>query len=494
MSTLYPESQSDYSSYQAAMNEEFDRILKNCKDHFSLICSLANADFDDHAFIAANSGRILPHPGKPHSIRCIALYHSSVSQDGVGRVLSILSGVLAGRYKVILITDEGAEPDHFEIPPTVMRASIPSFNDCTGYYERRGSALNHLITSEKIDAFIYATWDSEHLLWDMLCIKACDRHPAFFLHIHNFCAYIWRRHDDIVRNTWKPFSLADGVITMSEADHTYWHFVNPNTYMIPNPAEARIPGSKNSLHEGPHHILWIGRIAEQKQPLEMVRIMKQVVRFLPDTICHMAGDGSADQKAKLKAYIRECALGKNIILEGYREDTESLYRNADIFVSTSDHEAFPMTFMESASYGIPTVAYDLPWLEYFTIIDGWEVTDQYDAAKAAEIIVHLLSDGLEWEDRSNRIFDSFRKFQTCDIGEEWAKVFADYEKGTSPEYSADSEMIGLLLDQTVRFHSREVMQSRKMLEDVYRSASWRIGNTIVQPLHLIRSLLKKINN
>lgn len=466
-------------------------------DPFSLICALADQNFSNYKITTEYFQKIIPYRKDQHEIRNIALYHHKLRNGGIERVMSLLSELFTRpydgkQYHVIIVTEETPSHDDYPVPETVERVSIPSFSQCRNQYELRGQALLDLIDKYDIDVFISNVWLLTQINWDILTIKTSRKSPAYLIHTHNFCAALWKVQGNPVKATWDFYPLADGVITLSDADRIYWRNTNPHTYKIANPPELSKDQSKNQWKDGPHEILWVGRLSPEKQPFEMVKIMSHVVRSFPDVRCRILGGEYEFVSRPLEKCIRENGLQNNVILEGFHANVEPFYRNADIFVSTSEFEGFPMTFMESAAHGVPTVFYDLPWLEYKNIIKGYKCVEQLNAEGAAACIISLLSDRNKWEESSLQIYQSYQTFKAHDLRKGWENIFHDCQTSTKTLQNDAEQNFSIILRELVNSLYVPVETKQKELDAVYRSASWRIGQKVVGPLHKIKMLLQRM--
>ena len=161
-----------------------------------------------------------------------------------------------------------------------------------------------------------------------------------------------------------------------------------------------------------------------------------------------------------------------------------------------------MTFMEAASYGIPTVTYNIPWIEYYRIMDGWETVEQYDAEKAALYIAELLTNQEKWENSNRRLYESFQKYRQHNFSADWVRLFENYEKSIPTPQAEPNKDMQLILDNMVKFHSRAIKNlsksqeqnspvSQSEIDAIYNSASYKVGNIIIMPLHIIKTVIKK---
>jgi glycosyltransferase involved in cell wall biosynthesis len=102
-------------------------------------------------------------------------------------------------------------------------------------------------------------------------------------------------------------------------------------------------------------LVWIGRFAKEKQPLEFVKIIKRIAGKIP-VIGYMVGDGP--ELSSIKASISENDLNSIITLTGHieRADLGKIFAAADALVLTSSVEGMPLVILEALSCGIPIAA------------------------------------------------------------------------------------------------------------------------------------------
>lgn len=484
---------------------------------------------------------------KHHKIKNLALYYRNIVNGGAQRVVAYLTTMFADmengeKFNVVLLTDFEPNEEDYDLSPRVQRIVLPKYDSKTNYKER-GQKLLDIIDKYDIDAFICSMWNGGSFLWDMLCIKNSIKSPALFSHIHSYFGVPWYGKENKIEEIFNSYAYIDGLITLSDYDRDFWKYCNKNVYKILNPCTESVQHKKNKWNQGSKSILWVGRISEEKQPLEVVRIMKYVVEKQPNYVCRILGDGeNSNLKSKFEAMIDQEGLNNNIILEGFHKDVEPFYENSDVMISTSSIEGFPLSIMEAASYGLPTVIYDLPWLEYFKIIQGWEKVEQNAAKDAAEKILMLLSDKNKWIQKSESLYSSYNKYKEYDLQSQWLKVFEDYEKNISPELSINFQH-KITYQQIINNHSKLIskfnedvekknaeirgkndqirqkdnkikdlenklnkiqdtsrqnkqrgeiiLRKEHELSDVYNSESWRIGNFLITPFHWIKNIFKR---
>ena len=436
-------------------------------------------------------------------IKTIALYYHCIVNGGAERVVAELCTILSKKYKVILVTDEKKRDNEYYINPEVERFFLPSFKESIMNYKDRSRCLYELIETHKIDAFINSQWLHPGAFWDALCIKSHKNNVAYITHTHSFCGTLWQSSYNDIVEYWKYYQINDAIITLSTTDQIYWSHVNDDVYYIPNPCLDNKITEKVNYGKGQKHILWIGRISGEKQPGDVVEIANYLKPYNIDAVFHIVGDGEMSKVEKLQNKIKEYELEDCVKLEGFHINPDEFYKKGHILLSTSEYEGFPLVPFEAASYGIPTILYDLPWVEYFNIIEGWHKVPQKDCKAAAEVIAKLLNNEKLWEECSEKTYNSFMRYKEFDILSMWSNVFENIKNGTSPEINYNKDSNRILFDQIALFHARMIEKTRdeqasiekkknKEIKKIKKSKRYRLGNKIADLYITVRKKRKNI--
>ena len=469
---------------------------------------LARYAWDKRAQIAEalTGADFLKFEGRP--IKTIGLYYYRFRNGGTERVVTQLGSLLAElrdedgkpKYRVVLISDEAPNEEDYPTSPLVIREQLPPFWQSTAKnFAPRADKWQEIITRHRIDAVFYSQWMEPVLFWDLLSVKRAEGHPAFLVHVHNYCSVLYE-HTAMRMEEWlQTYSLADGIVTLSETDRRYWSRCNPRSVYIPNPCIVKASACKRATYG--KHILWLGRISSQKQPLEIPRIMREVCARDPEIVCHVVGADDVNLEKELMESIAAESLSRNVIMEGFHTDVTLWYESCSLFLMTSRWECFPLVLFEAASYGLPTVLYELPWLSYNELIDGAVTVPQLDAEAAAEAIVRLVNDPEEWQRRSDAIYNSALRYEETDITAYWTSLIESLEKGTLPDEPRFDRQTEILLDQIDAFHDkvvsgltqdrdREARNLEGELNSIKGSVSFRLGRAITWAPRKARGLVR----
>jgi glycosyltransferase involved in cell wall biosynthesis len=109
------------------------------------------------------------------------------------------------------------------------------------------------------------------------------------------------------------------------------------------------------------HILWVGRLSQQKGIDDLVRLIPVVTKKAADANVPIAwsifGDG------ELRPAIEALAEAEpTVTYYGHADQkyTASIYSRHQVFLSTSKWEGYPYTLIECQAFGLQAFAYDIP--------------------------------------------------------------------------------------------------------------------------------------
>jgi 1,2-diacylglycerol 3-alpha-glucosyltransferase len=141
-------------------------------------------------------------------------------------------------------------------------------------------------------------------------------------------------------------------------------------------------------------LLFIGRVAPEKNIPYLLNCFSKVVKKIPSTKLMIVGDGPSMRETKKK--IEDLGIKNNVILTGKiaYDDlvTSSIFKACDLFVSASVTENQPMTVLEAQINGLPCIGInirgmkDLIQNEY----NGY-LTEEKNPAEFSNRIIELLS-------------------------------------------------------------------------------------------------------
>ncbi|MET9065095.1 glycosyltransferase family 4 protein [Streptosporangium sandarakinum] len=109
----------------------------------------------------------------------------------------------------------------------------------------------------------------------------------------------------------------------------------------------------------PVHVVAVGRLAPRKQPVRLLRLLKEARAQVPgDTPMRatIVGDGPA--RGQMERYLRSNGMAGWVSLPGRydRDRIRELLATADVFVAPAPRESFGLAALEARAAGVPVVA------------------------------------------------------------------------------------------------------------------------------------------
>ena len=185
----------------------------------------------------------------------------------------------------------------------------------------------------------------------------------------------------------KGLKKASCLVTLTEGDAVEWRKIISRVEVIPDMAHLNT-GNISSLEN--KRIIFVGRFDNQKRPMEMIKIWKQVYPSCPDWHLDIYGEG--EQLQDIKDLVN--SLNMNIHIHLPTSQIFDAYRKSSILVSTSLFEPFGLVLPEAMSCGLPVVAYDCPYGPSMIITNGQNgyLVKSGDISSFADQLISLMND------------------------------------------------------------------------------------------------------
>ncbi|GAC1305534.1 MAG: glycosyltransferase [Vulcanimicrobiaceae bacterium] len=176
-------------------------------------------------------------------------------------------------------------------------------------------------------------------------------------------------------------------------------------------------------------IVSIGRLAEQKNPLGFLEIVRALRERLPQVRAVWVGDG--ELRAAMEARMAEFALEDCVTIAGWCDDVRPYIAAADAFVSASRYESFGYVTAEALAMGRPVVASAINGTIDIVTVDVHASLYPPEAYRAAaDATARLLLDptlAAEIASRGRR-----RVLETFSPANTQRELFATYEAALAP--------------------------------------------------------------
>lgn len=104
-------------------------------------------------------------------------------------------------------------------------------------------------------------------------------------------------------------------------------------------------------------VLVASRLEPEKNVALAIKSFREIVRAMPKTGLIIAGDGSLIES--LQALAKKLGIAEQVVFLGRRSDIFSLYKSADVLLSTSRYEGFGASIVEALAAGCAVVSTDV---------------------------------------------------------------------------------------------------------------------------------------
>lgn len=433
-------------------------------------------------------------PAKTENVKTIGIFYHRYFEGGVERVLSLLLPMyIQMGYRVVFFSDSVKPEREYPMPEDVIRVHTPSAITIPfGNYKKRAKCFADAIQEYNVDVMIYHAASCRLLLSDTMVIKSLGvpmiamKHEMFSQHMVVASSY--------PVDYMLYYQLLDKLLVLSEIEAKYCRCLGVNAEYMQNPID--------DFHPSPYvgdYIFWLGRFdSNQKQYLDAVEIFDKVVSSCPDAqMIMLGGEYDPGSKDRLLTEIKKRGLQKNLHVHEFTNDVENYYKNARVHLVTSAYEAFPMTFIESKSYGIPLVTYNMPYLQILQDGKGYIAVEQGDTDAAADALITLWQNRALCEQMSAAALESIAQFKDFDLQAAWKNVIDSVCMQTDNLNSYNDTMSAEEVEcvvSTMLFHYQKGLQFMQAKENDLAGALWSSQNALKKEKKKTKKLQTKVKS
>ena len=305
----------------------------------------------------------------------IAFLYSTLSANGIGRVITVTSEYLlkTGKYNIYFITNK-PYPREFPYDPSIKR--FIAYNNYT--------LLRNLSKYEKIDIVVLQN----------ICSKAVVKfHKSLGQKVicmfHGiFMSAMYGNHVTGYRN-WDEFDSCDSFIFIGPDDYYFYKKLGYNNSIFMPNLYTYDPREIKSSNLTNHNIVMLGRLNDWIKGVKFaIKAMEYIVKEVPDAVLYLVSSDSRVQYLKNLTYTMN--LTRNIIFKSGTFNLTQLFHNSSVHFYTSLSEAFPMALVEGKAHGMPVVGFEVPYsLPYQQGFIGVEL---FDVKGLARETIKLLKD------------------------------------------------------------------------------------------------------
>lgn len=364
---------------------------------------------------------------------------------GVERVITNLTDGLSKFFEVhILIHSDLVECD-YPLSPNVkflyLKNTSNSIDDIFIYINEHNIDLviaNSGILLKDLDI-------CKSLLSKKIKLIVCNHESYFYPHTRKmFYQSIVKRIDVL--------NEANAVTFPTPYSVRAYNCFNANGVLMPNLLSEDVNASYRKEYKKNRHILLVvGRWDDPNKHLDKVlEIFARVKKLKEDCEIYVVGKVIFDRKLNEKSsetineVLTRLSLRKDDIhFIGLSYDVKQFYMKADVFLLTSETEAFAMVLPEAGSNGLPSVIFSIPGLDGYIVKNGENgfICRQDDFDGAAEKIYNLLVDDNLYHQMSNNAIKLAGRFSKSILVDKWKNLI-------TAVIDEDNEKLKCAIDQT----------------------------------------------
>lgn len=401
-------------SYNTAISM-YEKIFKVFKKEEKTLIEFFNTNFlyeENSNFKFNNSNK-----------KKILFYNNIWIKGGIERVLTTIFKNLKKDYELFFVASEIDYENGFKIPNEVniikvgkeVKTNLPvailslcKLLKIDLYIGNQNLDINVLNTYKLLNENNIKTVASNHYSYYL---------PAELLYLQN----VLEIRDSCYKN-------ATAVVWTNSVSAKLHAIKQNNSYYIPNPNSFKV---SSKVTENNKNIICVGRFDDELKHIELT--LEAFRKALDkDKELKLIIVGKIDLKMKLhngksqtlKVLLDQLNIPKeNIEFVGETSTVEKYYKDASLLILTSQSEGFGMVITEAATFGIPTIAFNILGLRDIINngVDGYLI-NTYDVDEMADKIVEYFSDKEKMTMMKNNILRKAKDYEENVIIAEWKKL------------------------------------------------------------------------
>ena len=343
----------------------------------------------------------------------VAFVYHILHSNGVARVIALTADHLirTGRYNVYLITGKPLSKDY------KYDSRIKRF---VGHDNR--TIIQNLKETLNIKYFILNNQLTGSLI---KFIKSLNSKVIGIFH-GVYLSAIFHNNTNGYKS-WHKFGLYDSFITVAADDLYFYKKLGiKNAIFIPNLYTFE-PSQSPESNLTYNNIVMLGRAHDKiKGTIYAIKAMSYIVKEVPDANLILATSDSKYQN--LKNLAKEYNISNNVIFKVFPNISE-VFLNSSVLMFTSLCEAFPMAMNEGKAYGLPVVAFDIPFSPPYQ--SGVITVPHLNVEALANETIKLLKDYNYRKRKGEEAKLSLNRFSNEYTLHLWEKLFYSLDKGES---------------------------------------------------------------
>lgn len=178
-----------------------------------------------------------------------------------------------------------------------------------------------------------------------------------------------------------------------------------------------------------HTLLFAARLAFEKQQINVVKAMAEVIKVIPDAKAEFWGYANGDYGDKVKATINDLNLADHVLIKGYTPDIAPEMQRVGMAALTSTMEGFSLSLLEAQAYGLPQVVTDVKYGPKTLITDGvngFRVPNE-DITALANKIITIMQDSELQDTMSQAAYLNAKNYSAAKVWQQWQPLITAFD-------------------------------------------------------------------
>jgi GalNAc-alpha-(1->4)-GalNAc-alpha-(1->3)-diNAcBac-PP-undecaprenol alpha-1,4-N-acetyl-D-galactosaminyltransferase len=357
----------------------------------------------------------------------ITLFDSMIGSGGAERVLTTMANELVKKFDVSVVTFQSAPEDVFykinsgvNIRCLDLLKKSNSLVEATRENLRRIKVLRQEIKA--LDPDVIVSFLPENNILITLSCLGYKKPIILTEHTDPFGTKLGKAWNALRRLVYRQ---ADVIVVLTRSAKEYFEsrFSIP-VVVIPNPVSLPVEKEDEEILEIPApYIITIGRLVKNKRIEDIISAFSQIKNEYDDWSLVIVGDGPL--KEDLQEFARELGVDERVFFTGLVRSPGHLLKNAEMFVSASSTEVFPMAICEAMICKLPVVVREYNESVRDIIDDKINgiLVDDYSQGKLIAAIKELMSDQKRRDILGKKANIAMQKFTPDVVMSSWMDLF-----------------------------------------------------------------------
>lgn len=443
-------------SYNASISM-FEKILKVFKKDEKKLIDFYNTNFlyeENSNFKFNNSNK-----------KRIILYNNVWVRGGIERVLTTIFKNLKTDYELFFVSSKIDYKNGFKIPKEVNVIKVGE-----EIKSKLPVAILSLCKLLKIDLFIgnqnldINVLNTYKILNENNIKSIASNHYSYYLPAEiPYLEEVLEKRDQCYKN-------ATAVVWTNSVSAKLHAIKQNNSYYIPNPNSFKV---SNKVTKNNKNIICVGRFDDAlkhieltleafKKALDKDKKLKLIIVGKIDLEMKL----SNNQAPTLGVLLNQLNIPKtNIKFVGETSNVEKYYKNASLLILTSQSEGFGMVITEAATFGIPTIAFNILGLRDIinNEVNGYLI-NAYNVDEMANKIVEYFSNENKMTIMKNNILKKSKEYEENVIITEWKKLIQslleDNFKSNIKDMLLPSDVMKIF-DKTLKNINKDIIYTKE---------------------------------